>query len=338
MGKIIVTGGHGFIGSNLVKYLNSRGLRDIIVVDTNDNGYLKDANVSKYYSIEEFTMKLLTLTDFSFHKDEYFKDVDAVFHLGAKVDTSSTDPNVFDYNFSFSKLLFQYCHEYRIPLFYASSAACYGITDNFKEDNLDIHPLNIYGKAKHLFDEYVAKNDFYKDQGMCYGFRFFNVYGPNEFHKGKMCSAITQIYLKGRFKKNITLFKSIDPNYKDGEQARDFIPVRDVVSILYTFYTRYKLIPSGIYNIGMGKATSFIDIAEKATKVLNNDSTINFIETPEELKKCYQTYTKADMTKTSQYHKILRCDDCDDGITRYFKYLNTLPDETFEDLLNKIYK
>jgi ADP-L-glycero-D-manno-heptose 6-epimerase len=327
MKNIIVTGNNGFIGSNLVQYLNEQKIYNVIGVDSDNDRYV---SVSEFYTIEEFTLKLLTAAEFSFIKNSFFDNIDAVFHLGALVDTSSDNDKIFDYNFSFSKLLFECCHNYKIPLFYASSAAVYGNSKIFKEDISDLHPLNLYGKSKYLFDEYVSIHDYYADDGLCYGFRFFNVYGPNELHKGKMSSAITQIYAKARINNLITLFKSIDPEIPDGLQKRDFIHVNDVVQILYKFYLKRNNILSGVYNIGTGKATSFLDIANCAIKSFNNKVVIKFIETPKDIKKSYQSFTEADMNKT---FNVIEHKFDENNILKYYEWLN----DTYDDKSIKLF-
>jgi ADP-L-glycero-D-manno-heptose 6-epimerase len=321
MRSIIITGAEGFIGSNLVKYLNENGISNIILVDSVNNGYLNDAKFIKSITIEEFILFCMAWA----RDNERFEtgNIEAVFHLGALVDTSGRDMRIMDYNLTFSQMLFDLCASKDIPFFFASSGAVYGKSNTFKEDEENLQPLNIYAKSKYLFDKYVL-NYLENRPAYWYGFRFFNVYGPNELHKGNMTSAVTQIYLKALKKGEISLFKSIEPGIKDGLQMRDFIHVNDVVKTLYFFYKNKENIPCGIYNLGTGKAVTFLELARQVNISLNLKMKIRFIDTPEGIKNSYQSFTKADMGKMNKYIPSSYFEDFESSVQAHFKYLKQI--------------
>ena len=333
MGKIIVTGAAGFIGSNLVQHLNNKGRYDIIAVDTLSaykNGYISISKnlggVEAQMTIEEFTLKCLGYLNNDLNED-FFSNIEAVFHLGAVVDTSSTDSYILDYNLTFSQILFSACSKSNIPILYASSAAVYGGSKEFNEDKENLSPMNLYGASKYLFEKYAETSNVYnlRNKLKWFGFRLFDVYGPNELHKVNMASDVTQIYVKAREGLNITLFKSEDPNIGDGYQSRDFIHVDQVVKTLYHFFINRKDIESGIYNVGSGEPTTFISVAEMAVNIIKSIHTsalidISYIETPMRLKESYQSFMRADITKTKKVFDN-EIDSAFD-LMRYFHYLN----------------
>jgi len=321
---VIVTGANGFIGSNLIQYLNSNGINDVIAVDTTksrNNEY--KFKMVRFLTINEFLSQCLSYISFHTSPD-FSKNIDAVFHLGAIVDTASDHTDILHYNYTFSQILTHFCNTCNIPLLYASSAAVYGNSRKFNENQKDLTPLNLYAKSKYLFDNYL-QNEFVSNNLNYYGFRFFNVYGPNELHKGNMASAVTQIYAKARVDNNITLFKSIDTNIKDGDQSRDFVHVDNIVKTMFNFFNAKNSIPNGIYNVGTGESISFTTIATYAKEVIEKHFRtpilINFIETPEELKKSYQSYTRADMTKTREIFNDKP--NAYAELKEYYEYLNT---------------
>jgi ADP-L-glycero-D-manno-heptose 6-epimerase len=295
MGKIIVTGAEGFIGSNLVRYLNETGIDDILIVDSSDNGYLNDAIISSKMSIEEFTLYCITSVQNNFTHEPV--NYDAVFHLGAMVDTMSDDPKIMDYNFTFPRILSDFCAAKKIPFLYASSA-----------------------KSKYLFDNYILENAKVKPE-YWYGFRFFNVYGPNEWHKGAMISAVSQIYLKAVRDGEIKLFKSVDPAVKDGYQKRDFIHVNKVIRTMYSFWLNRQRITPGIYNLGTGRARTFLEIANHVNKSLKKELKIKFIDMPESIRSCYQSVTQANIEKLSKVVNTDDFDDFDNSIREHYRYL-----------------
>ena len=309
---IIVTGGAGFIGSNLIKYLNQNGYHDITIVD----------NVGS-------TIKFENLTDIHFtdyiHKndlwkviDNYTDDIEAIIHLGACSNTMVQD---FEYlienNFHYSQKLWNYCTDNKIKFVYASSAATYGDSSNgFSDDHqkiFSLKPLNPYGLSKHLFDRWCLKHK--QNPPFWAGLKFFNVYGPNEFHKGKMASMALQSINQIKSTNSLKLFKSNDPSIKDGDQVRDFIYVEDVVKVI--FYFLINDIKSGIYNLGTGKPESFNKLAQTIMDVLDISGEITYIEIPESIKGKFQNMTNADMSKLRSVGYKDNFNNLDTGIRKY---------------------
>ena len=289
---IIVTGAAGFIGSCLVAKLNSLEKTKLILVDdfssTEKNKNLAEKIFDSKIDREEFI--------------EWFRQntnkIKEVYHIGARTDTTEFDIAIFDkLNLNYSKSLWEICTENEIPFIYASSAATYGLGEFGFEDNHHIvdklNPLNPYGVSKNDFDNWVLNQD--SQPPFWAGFKFFNVYGPNEFHKGRMASvifhAVNQIKKTGGMK----LFKSHNSNYKDGEQLRDFIYVKDVVNVLTVMMTEKA--QNGLYNLGSGKARTFNDLVNITFNVMNLKSNISYIETPIDIRDKYQYFTEANMSK-----------------------------------------
>ena len=309
---IIVTGGAGFIGSNLIKYLNQNGYHDITIVD----------NVGS-------TIKFENLTDIHFtdyiHKndlwkviDNYTDSIEAIIHLGACSNTMVQD---FEYlienNFHYTQKLWNYCTKNKIKFIYASSAATYGDSSNgFSDDHqktFSLKPLNPYGLSKHLFDTWCLKHKL--NPPFWAGLKFFNVYGPNEFHKGKMASMALQSINQISSTNSLKLFKSNDPSIKDGDQVRDFIYVEDAVKVIFYFLTND--IKSGIYNLGTGKPESFNKLAQTIMDTLDIPGKINYIEIPESIKGKFQNMTNADMSKLRSVGYQDDFNNLDTGIRKY---------------------
>lgn len=320
---IVVTGAAGFIGSCLVSRLNSEGYKDIIVVDdfsrADKNLNLKD----KIYKTEV-------------HRDmfpvwlrENQRLVQCVFHLGARTDTTEFDRKIFDrLNLNFSKNVWLVCTEYGIPLVYASSAATYGEGELGYDDSHSIierlKPLNPYGESKNDFDKWVLKQD--KKPGFWIGLKFFNVYGPNEYHKGRMASVIFHAYNQIKQSGKVKLFRSHNPKYKDGEQLRDFIYVKDVTDIcVWLLQTRTVSVNgniSGIYNLGSGKARTFLDLVNSVYITLDKEPKIEFIDTPIDIRDKYQYFTEAKMLKLQNAGYTKGFSRLEEGIEDYIlKYL-----------------
>ncbi|MCA1933253.1 MAG: ADP-glyceromanno-heptose 6-epimerase [Calditerrivibrio sp.] len=288
---ILLTGGSGFIGSVLLGYLNKKGINNIIVVDKFRKGFkwknLIDKDYIEFVDKEKFFSSL--------HHYEF----DAIFHIGACSDTTELDMDyLFDNNFNSSKLLLEYTSNKDIPFIFASSAAIYGDGSNGYSDydeNIDSYrPLNAYGYSKYIFDKYLIKENTKKPKHW-YSFRFFNVYGPNEYHKGRMASVVMHAYNQLKKDGKIRLFKSHRDGFKDGEQKRDFIYVKDVVEVMYYFYENRP--KSGIYNLGTGIARSFNDLAKSVISSSGIFGDIEYFDMPEDIRDKYQYLTQADIDK-----------------------------------------
>ncbi len=314
---IILTGGAGFIGSHLLKKLNDRGEKNILLVDhlasSSKWKNLLGTYFSSYESKEDFLLKLKNI-----------KNIKAIFHLGA---CSSTTENNLDYliknNTEYSKTLFSYAAEKKITFIYASSASVYGNGEKGYNDDHNKHefyrPLNPYGFSKYIFDSWVLSQK--KTPPLWFGLRFFNVYGENEHHKGFMKSVVSKAYEEILATGSLKLFKSHNPDYKDGEQKRDFIYVEDVVSVLFQLWDK-KLLESdsGIYNLGSGEARSFHDLGRAMFKALQKKENIEWTPMPEDLKNQYQYYTKAPMEKLRSLSFIdQKFHSLEGGISDFFR-------------------
>lgn len=289
---IVVTGAFGFIGSCLIAKLNEEGFEDIIAVDdfskTQKQDNLTGKKIAARVERGEFVSWFLKNND----------DINFIFHLGARTDTTECDVKIFnELNLGYSQRIFTLCTQYKIPLVYASSAATYGIGEHGYKDDHDIvnklKPLNPYGESKNDFDKWVLSSP--EKPPMWAGMKFFNVYGPNEYHKARMASVIFHAYRQILEKGSVKLFKSHKPEYADGEQIRDFIYVKDVVNVLY--YMMDKTPESGLYNLGTGKARSFNDLVKATFAAMNIEPKIEYIETPADIRDKYQYFTEAEMGK-----------------------------------------
>lgn len=287
---IIVTGGAGFIGSNIVKELNRRGRTDILIVDD-----LKDGQNYK-------NLRGLEFIDYQ-HKDDFLQsiedddfdgsDIDAVFHEGACSDTMEYDVNyMMKVNYEYSKSVLHFCLQHRIPFLYASSASTYGSgRHGFREGDECEDALNPYAFSKLAFDRYV-RQVLPEAHSQIVGLKYFNVYGPQEHHKGKMASIFYQLYNQIKETGKVRLFKGID-GYGDGEQRRDFVYVKDVVKVNLWFWENHG--PSGIYNCGTGQAHTYNEVGQAVIDALG-EGHIEYREFPEILRGKYQNFTEADKT------------------------------------------
>lgn len=312
---IIVTGGAGFIGSCVVRTLNDMGIKKIVIVDniasTEKWKNLRNKFYLEYVQRDKLGGKL---------QAQEYGQIGAVIHMGACSSTTETD---FDYlwenNVEYSKRLWRYCGEQKIPFIYASSAATYGDGRDGFDDGMDIdqlRPLNGYGYSKQSFDQWTRKQNVKPSQYV--GLKFFNVYGPNEYCKGSMASMVYHGFRQIKECGEIRLFRSYHPNYEDGGQLRDFVYVKDVCDVIMYFLQNPQ--HSGIYNVGTGRAQSFAELATAVFHALELEPKIVYIDMPEHLREKYQYYTKAENTKLRQigYHKEFR--DVQQGVADYVKY------------------
>jgi ADP-L-glycero-D-manno-heptose 6-epimerase len=313
---ILITGGSGFIGSNIVQALNQQGIHDILIADQLDSTdkwkNIADKNISDYIDKDRLFEKI---THYS---------LDAVIHMGACTDTTERNmQRLIEDNYEYSKKLWQYCVKKHIKFIYASSASIYGNGDfSFTEKaNLDnMIPLNPYAYSKLLFDKWVIRQ---KNTPPAWaGLRFFNVYGPGENHKALMASMVFHAYHQIQEQGKVKLFKSQHINYQDGEQQRDFVYVKDVADIALFFYHNPSF-PSGIYNVGSGCARTFNDLVRAIYTARQLPCQVEYIEMPAVLEKKYQYYTKADMTKLREIGYTRDLTELEHGILAYVDYLDS---------------
>jgi len=297
---IVVTGAAGFIGSCMVGYLNNKGFNNLVLVDE-----FNDVEKEKNITGKNFITKIERENFFNW-LDETKTIIDFVFHFGARTDTTEFDYSIHQHlNVDYSKKIWDFCTQNNIPLIYASSAATYGDGSLGYNDDHDIveelKPLNPYGISKNEFDKWVIKQ--VKEKNNCppfwAGLKFFNVYGPNEYHKGRMASVIFHAY--NQVKKNglVKLFRSHKENFKDGEQLRDFIYVKDLLKVCFWMMVEYenKNIIPGLYNLGTGTARTFNDLVAATFSGLKIPVNIEYINMPADLHGTYQYFTEANMKK-----------------------------------------
>ena len=311
---IVVTGAAGFIGSAFVSKLNAEGFKDIILVDDFSNSEKNKNLENKIFS------QKVNRNNFFAWLNENHKHVQFIFHIGARTDTTEFDVAIFDkLNLGYTKQMWKSAVKYGLPLVYASSAATYGMGEHGYDDNHDIvsklKPLNPYGDSKNDFDKWALAQ---KEQPYFWaGLKFFNVYGPNEFHKGRMASVIFHAHNQIKATNKMKLFRSHNPNFKDGEQIRDFVYVKDVVKVLYFFLNHRK--DSGLYNLGTGKARTFLDLVKSTFKAMNIKEDISFIDTPEDIRDKYQYFTEANMTKLKSIGYSEKFYSLEEGVEDYVK-------------------
>lgn len=311
---IVVTGAAGFIGSCLVSRLNKAGYTDIVVVD----------DFSKKEKSQNLEGKLILAKvgrkDFIKWLSDFGKEVEFIFHIGARTDTTEFNKEIFDeLNVNFSKDVWNACVKFNIPLVYASSAATYGLGEFGYKDDHDIiprlKPLNPYGDSKNDFDIWVLQQNV--QPPFWAGLKFFNVYGPNEYHKGRMASVILHAYRQIKETGGMKLFRSHNPDYSDGGQLRDFVYVKDVVDVCLFLMEERPI--SGIYNLGSGKARTFLDLAKNTFANMGKEENIFFIDTPEDIRDKYQYYTEADMSKLKKAGFKQEFHSLEEGVQDYVK-------------------
>lgn len=312
---IVVTGAAGFIASCLVSRLNKEGITDILLVDdfskTEKDGNLHNKSFSRKIERSQFI--------------DWFENnagqISFVFHIGARTDT--TEPNrdlLNDLNLFCTQAIWKTCTKYQIGLVYASSAATYGLGE-FGYDDKDesiipkLKPLNAYGDSKNDFDVWALQQK--ETPNKWIGFKFFNVYGPNEFHKARMASVIFHSFNQINAQGFVKLFRSHNPNYADGGQLRDFVYVKDVVEVLFFAYK--NTIKNGIYNLGSGKARTFLDLAKATFKASGKEEKIEFIDTPIDIRDKYQYFTEAKMDKLVEAGYTKPFTSLEEGVADYVK-------------------
>jgi len=310
---IIVTGGAGFIGSNIVQGLNARGMSDILVVDDLSDGRkclnLSDAKINDYLDKDDFLQRIQSCQSFG--------QVEAVFHQGACSATTEWDGKfMMRVNYEYSKALLGWSTAQRIPFYYASSASVYGAGNVFKENRSNEHPLNTYAFSKFLFDEHL-RHLLPNISSPVVGLRYFNVYGPREQHKGSMGSVAFHMQQQLKNGDTVSLFEGSD-NYGPGEQERDFIYVEDVVAVNMWLLDNPKV--CGIYNCGTGRAQSFNDVAQ-AVIGYHQRGQVEYISFPEHLKGRYQSYTQANMDALRQVGYDAPFLSVEQGVQRYMAWL-----------------
>lgn len=316
---IVITGAAGFIGSYLTGKLNQEGYTDLILVDRFDDPS-KDFNL--------LNKKYRKFID----RDKFFKwliknaaDVDFIFHMGARTDTLGQEPELYQQlNLIYSQRLWNICSEIQVPLLYASSAATYGNGEvGFSDSHRNVsslRPLNLYGWSKHDFDVWALKQ--VRTPPFWTGLKFFNVYGPNEYHKGRMASVVMHAFNTINNSGKMKLFRSHHHDYKDGEQSRDFIYVDDIAEVMLYFMNNQK--NPGIYNVGTGNARSFLDLTNAVFNSLELQPNISFIDTPIDLRGRYQYFTEAEIEKLREIGYTKEFTPLEEGVDIYVgKYLKS---------------
>ena len=315
---IVVTGSNGFIGSNLIKGLNKIGYKDIIAVDDHNDARLKEniahCEIKDFLDIEEF-INLVKSNEFD------GTEFRAIFHQGACSNTMEWDAEfLYKNNLLYSKELLKFSQKTRTPMIYASSASVYGAGKVFQESLENEDPINLYAYSKFKFDQLVRKELVKKDTQIV-GLRYFNVYGPQEQHKGAMASVAFHLHNQLKENDEIKLFEGYE-GYEDGEQRRDFIYVEDVVKVNLWFLENQNV--SGIFNVGTGKSQTFNEVAHSVID-WNKKGKINYIPFPEKLKGAYQSYTQADISKLREVGYEYEFLNVQEGVKKYLDSLESWP-------------
>ena len=309
---IVITGAAGFIASVVAGTLNRNGFEDLVLVDDFNKTQKKENYSSKKYK------SLIDRNEFIAWFENHHHEIDFIIHLGARTDTTEFDYNVFQkLNVDYTLAIWKICTEHQIPLIYASSAATYGMGElgyiDSHEIVNDLQPLNAYGRSKNEIDKWILKQE--ECPPFWAGLKFFNVYGPNEYHKGRMASVILHSFGQINTTGQVKLFRSHRPDYKDGQQLRDFVYVKDVANVILWFMQHKP--ESGLYNVGTGKARSFYDLADNTFKALHLKTNIEFIDTPLDIRDKYQYFTEAKMDKLRKAGYDKTFTTLEDGVNDY---------------------
>lgn len=313
---ITITGAAGFIGSALVARLHADGFNDIVLVDDFKARPDKARNHEHRPCVARIDRQ-----DFPQWLRANEGQVQFVFHLGARTDTTEQDRGIFDQlNLSYSQEIWRLCHEFGLPMVYASSAATYGGGEHgYSDDHAGVghlKPLNPYGDSKQQFDLWaLGEAEAGRAPYFWAGLKFFNVYGPGEYHKGRMASVVFHAFNQVRATGGMKLFRSHRDGYADGEQLRDFVYVRDVVDVCQWLMHHRK--DSGLYNLGSGKARSFLDLTRATFDAISAPHNIGFIDTPEDIRDTYQYFTEADLSKLRSIGYDRAMTSLEAGVTEY---------------------
>ena len=309
---IVITGAAGFIASVVAGTLNQNGFEDLVLVDDFNKTQKKENYISKKYK------SLIDRNEFIAWFENHHHEIDFIIHLGARTDTTEFNYNVFQkLNVDYTLAIWKICTEHQIPMIYASSAATYGMGElgyiDSHEIVNDLQPLNAYGRSKNEIDKWILKQE--ECPPFWAGLKFFNVYGPNEYHKGRMASVILHSFGQINTTGQVKLFRSHRPDYKDGQQLRDFVYVKDVANVIL-WLMQHKP-ESGLYNVGTGKARSFYDLADNTFKALHLKTNIEFIDTPLDIRDKYQYFTEAKMDKLRKAGYDKTFTTLEDGVNDY---------------------
>ncbi len=309
---IVVTGAAGFIGSYFTGKLNRAGFNNLVLVDRYDDP-AKEPNLHS----KQFT-QLVDREGFFDWFNQKHKEVEMIFHLGARTDTIGQEAESYEaLNLRYSQKLWKACTAHEVPLVYASSAATYGNGEKgFSDDHHNISglkPLNLYAWSKHDFDVWVLNQK--NTPRFWAGLKFFNVYGPNEYHKGRMASVVLHAYQTILNTGGMKLFRSHRDDIPDGEQKRDFVYVDDIAEVMLFFLENQK--HPGIYNVGTGKARSYLDLTMAVFESMNKEPDIEFIDTPVDIRKRYQYFTEADIQKLREIGYSRSFTGLESGVSEY---------------------